>query len=195
MIRINLLPHREQRKAAHRRRFQLLLVLFMAGSLLLLGLAYFYVTGQTERQNLRNEHLQGAINGLNQQLKDIETLRNERDTLLARKQLVERLQQGRNDAVKLFDQLIRLTPDGVYLREMRQSGTTLTLSGYALSGARVSGYMRALAASPLFLEPVLIEVKAGQVNNQRVNEFSLNVGQRPPETAPSANPAAQGQPQ
>jgi type IV pilus assembly protein PilN len=135
MIRINLLPHREQKKAAHRLRFQLLLGSAFGAALLIIGLSYFILDARQSRQEERNQFLQAEINKLDQQIKDIGMLKKQRDDLLARKQLVERLQQGRNDAVRIFDQLVRQTPDGIYLKTFKQSGNAFNFSGYGLSGA------------------------------------------------------------
>ncbi|PXX45961.1 MULTISPECIES: PilN domain-containing protein [Aquitalea] len=194
MIRINLLPHREQKKAAHRLRFQLLLGCAVAAALLIIGISYFVLDARQSRQDERNQFLQAEITKLNQQIKDIGMLKKQRDDLLARKQLVERLQQGRNDAVHVFDQLLRQTPDGIYLKSFKQSGNTFSFSGYGLSGARVSNYMRTLAQSQIFNEPQLIEVKSAVVNNQRVSEFSLTSTLKLPAaaSAPASQVAAQG---
>lgn len=194
MIRINLLPHREQKKAAHRLRFQLLLGGAVAAALLVIGISYFVLDSRQSRQEERNQFLQAEITKLNQQIKDIGMLKKQRDDLLARKQLVERLQQGRNDAVHVFDQLLRQTPDGIYLKSFRQTGNTFSFSGYGLSGARVSNYMRTLAQSQIFSEPQLIEVKSAVVNNQRVSEFSLTSTLKLPvvASAPASQVAPQG---
>ncbi|BBF87116.1 type IV pilus biogenesis protein PilN [Aquitalea magnusonii] len=186
MIRINLLPHREQKKAAHRLRFQLLLGSAIGAALLVIGLSYFILDARASSQEERNQFLQAEISKLDQQIKDIGMLKKQRDDLLARKQLVERLQQGRNDAVHIFDQLVRQTPDGIYLKAFKQSGNTFSFSGYGLSGARVSNYMRTLAQSSVFNEPQLVEVKAALINNQRVSEFSLTSTFRQPAAAASA---------
>ncbi|RQO69291.1 fimbrial protein [Aquitalea sp. FJL05] len=194
MIRINLLPHREQKKAAHRLRFQLLLGGAVAAALLVIGISYFVLDSRQSRQEERNQFLQAEITKLNQQIKDIGMLKKQRDDLLARKQLVERLQQGRNDAVHVFDQLLRQTPDGIYLKSFKQTGNTFSFSGYGLSGARVSNYMRTLAQSQIFSEPQLIEVKSAVVNNQRVSEFSLTSTLKLPvvASAPASQVAPQG---
>lgn len=186
MIRINLLPHREQSKEAHRHRFQLLLAaaIFVAG--VVVASSYLVLNSRIDHQQHRNQYLQDAIAQLDGQIKKIEGLKKERDELLARKQLVEQLQQGRNEATHIFDQLVRQTPDGVYLRDFRQTGRSFDLSGYALSGARVSNYMRTLAQSTTFDAPVLVEVKAAIVNNQRVSEFTLRLGMKGQEAAAPA---------
>ncbi|UTH75275.1 PilN domain-containing protein [Chromobacterium sp. IIBBL 290-4] len=178
MIRINLLPHREQKKAAHRLRFHLLLGSTAVGSLLIVAMVYLALEHQQSRQEQRNQYLQAEIVRLDHQIKDIGKLKKQRDDLLARKQLVERLQSGRNEAVHLFDQLIRQTPDGVYLRSFHQTGSQIVLTGYAQSGARVSSYMRQLSQSESFENPSLVEVTSSIVNNQRVNAFTLNANLR-----------------
>ena len=77
--------------------------------------------------------------------------------------------------VYLLDQLVRQTPDGVYLKSLKQTGVRVNLSGYAQSNARVSTLMRNLNASPYLENPELIEIKAATVNSKRVSEFSMNV--------------------
>ncbi|POZ60739.1 PilN domain-containing protein [Chromobacterium alticapitis] len=184
MIRINLLPHREQKKAAHRLRFQLFAGATCAGALLLLGAAYLLMGHQLSEQQQRNQFLQGEISKLDGQIKNIGKLKKQRDDLLARKQLVERLQEGRNGAVHLFDQLVRQTPDGVYLKSFKQNGNQVVLTGNAQSGARVSNFMRQLGQSETFDSPVLVEVTSSTASNQRVNAFTLNASlrQAPPNT-------------
>jgi len=175
MIRINLLPHREQKKAAHRKRFQTLL---MASILLALGLIYqthMLLENTKSVQMARNQRLDGEIAKINAKLSNIETLRQKKAELLGRKQLVEKLQYDRTQAVYIFDELIRLMPEGVYLKDFRQTGSNVALSGVALSSARVSLLMRSLAESGTFSDPVLIEVSAANIDKIRANQFSLSV--------------------
>ncbi|HJV06166.1 MAG TPA: PilN domain-containing protein [Chromobacteriaceae bacterium] len=193
MIRINLLPHRQQKKAAHRLRFQILLGATLVTALLLVGGSYAILSQRISTQEERNQFLQQETAKLDQQIKDIGALKKQRDELLARKQLVEKLQAGRNESVHIFDQLTRQTPDGVYLKSVKQSGSLFTLTGYALSGARVSNYMRTLAESETFGPATVVEVKASIVNNQRVNEFTLTTNLRQPLVAPQAPTASQSQ--
>lgn len=175
MIRINLLPHREQKKAAHRKRFQ---TLMLASLLLAIGLTYLcYMQLEDAKadQLARNQRLDEEIGKINAKLSNIESLRQKKAELLARKQLVERLQYDRTQAVYIFDELIRLMPEGVYLKDFRQTGNNIALSGVALSSARVSLLMRSLAESNTFADPVLIEVSATNVDKIRANQFSLSV--------------------
>jgi len=186
MILINLLPHRERRQHAHRRRFLWLLAAGAGITALLIGSAVAWQSAAIARQETRNAHLQQAIARLDREMGHIDLLKRQRNELLTRKSRLDSLLRRRSDAVRLMDQLARLTPDGVYLRELKQDGGHLTLSGYALSGARVSGYMRALAESDAFDMPQLVEVKTATVNDLRASEFALTVELKQAGTAPAA---------
>ncbi|KPC53945.1 Fimbrial assembly protein (PilN) [Amantichitinum ursilacus] len=175
MIRINLLPHREQaRLARHRRYMAMLAVAFIAG-VAVVGLGYMYYDGRISTQTERNNFLKAENDKLQQQILEIEKLKTEKQQLLDRKKVVERLQANRAEDVKVMDQLTRQTPEGVYLKSIKQNDALLVLNGYAQSNARVSTLMRNLADSPVFEQPLLIEVKAATVGLQRLSEFTLNV--------------------
>ncbi|MCL4763291.1 MAG: PilN domain-containing protein, partial [Burkholderiales bacterium] len=137
-VRINLLPHREQKRIARQRQFVSLAVMLSILALGIVGLVHFVLATQIEQQNSRNALLKTEIAKLDEQIKEIDKLREQIAQVLARKTVVETLQSNRNEAVHLLDQLARQLPDGIYLRSVRQSGTKVTLIGYAQSNARVS---------------------------------------------------------
>lgn len=181
MIRINLLPHREVKRAARQRQFNLLL-----GSVALLGIAivilgYLALDARQQTQAKRNEYLKAEIAKLDKDIVDIKKLKEQTRSLLARKQAVETLQTNRSNEVHLLDQLVRLLPEGLYLKSIKQTGNTVNLQGYAQSSARVSTLMRNLESSPWLESPVLIEIHAATVQGLRANEFNLNVQQKQPQ--------------
>jgi len=92
---------------------------------------------------------------------------------LARKDAVEKLQSDRSDVVHLMDQMLRILPDGVYLKTLRQTGNKINLSGYAQSNARISTLMRAIEDSPWLDSPSLVEIHASSANGARVSEFTM----------------------
>ena len=98
------------------------------------------------------------------------------EALLARKQVIEDLQSTRAESVYLLSELARGTPDGVYLKSVKQAGGRITLVGYAQSNARVSHLMRSLEESPFLERPTLVEAKAATVDDRRVSEFTLSIG-------------------
>ena len=202
MIRINLLPHREQKRQARQRQFVSLSIgLAMLGLAVVLLVHVIFGT-QIENQQSRNALLKTEIGKLDEQIKEIDKLREQTQALLARKQVVETLQSNRTEAVHLLDQMVRQLPDGIYLKSLRQAGAKVTMVGYAQSNARVSTLMRNIESSPWLTQPELVEIKSvpSPINKDlRVSEFTLNVQVKkvaPPEepkaaaARPPAAPAA-----
>src|SRR5215472_10852799 len=175
MVRINLLPHREQKRQARQRQFVSLVVGLAVLGLAVVGLGHVVIAQRIDNQNSRNTLLKGEIAKLDEQIKEIDRLRDQTQALLARKQVVETLQANRTEAVHLLDQLVRQLPDGVYLKSVKQSGARITLVGYAQSNARVSTLMRNVENSPWLTSPDLIEIRSVALDKQKVNEFTLAV--------------------
>lgn len=177
MIRINLLPHRELKRAARRRQFNVLLGIAVAVGLLSVALGHTVIATRASSQEARNAFLTQEITKLDNQIIEIKKIREQTQDLLERKQVVETLQSNRTEVVHLFDQMIRLLPDGLYLKSFKQTADVVNIGGYTQSSARVSTLMRSLEESPWFEQPSLIEIKAATVNNLRANEFVLSVKQ------------------
>jgi type IV pilus assembly protein PilN len=175
MIRINLLPHRELKRKARQQQVAISAGFVFAVSLLIIWAGYDVITGNIETQNDRNQFLNNHIATLDQQIAEIRDIKTQTQELLSRKDIVETLQGNRTEAVHLLDQLVRQLPDGVYLKSIKQNGQNVNLSGYAQSNAWVSTLMKNLESSRWLEKPVLIEIKAVNVNNVRQNEFNLNV--------------------
>ena len=185
MIRINLLPHREEKRKQRKAAFVALMVLAAlvgAGIVLLVG---GYNARAIAVQEGRNGELKTAIVALDGKIRQIATLKQEIEALKARQQAVEDLQGDRNQPVYLLDELVRQTPPGVYLKAFRQEGQRVTVNGYAQSQERVSELLRNMSsASPWLERPDLVEVKAGTIGQgkvaRKVVEFSVIVGIRRP---------------
>jgi len=178
MIRINLLPWREARRKAHNLQFFILMgmVAGLAASIVLLVHGYYATRISTQTE--RNRFLKDENAKLDKEIEEIKKLKEEIQALLSRKQVIETLQADRAQTVYLLDQLVRQTPDGVYLKSIRQTGSKVNLSGYAQSNARVSTLMRNLEASPYLENPDLVEIRVANVNNKRLSEFNMNVSIR-----------------
>jgi type IV pilus assembly protein PilN len=173
MVRINLLPHREQKRQARQRQFVSLAIGLAVLAVAVVGLVHIVIATRIDDQNGRNSLLKTEIAKLDEQIKEIDRLRDQTQALLARKQVVETLQANRTEAVHLLDQLVRQLPDGVYLKSVKQSGAKVTLDGYAQSNARVSTLMRNIENSPWLTAPELIEIRSVALDKQKVNEFTL----------------------
>lgn len=173
MIRINLLPHREEKRKAKRQQFYVLsgLIVVLAGLIIFLG--YTIINGYISSQDERNEFLKKEIVVLDKQIEQIKRLKEQTQSLLSRKQIIESLQSDRAEAVHLMNEMVKQMPEGVYLNSIVQEGRRVTMNGFTQSNTRVSTLMRNLEASPWFENPQLIEIKAITLNKRRASEFTL----------------------
>ncbi len=174
MIRINLLPHREEKRKAKRQQFYGLLGLVSVLAGLIVFLVITVIDGYISVQDAKNDFLKKEIVALDKQIDQIKRLREQTQALLARKQIIESLQRDRAEAVLLLSELVKQMPEGVYIRSMTQTGEKIALVGYAQSNARVSTLMRNIEASPWLEKPQLVEIKAVTVDKRRLSEFNLN---------------------
>jgi type IV pilus assembly protein PilN len=193
VILINLLPHREARRAQRKRAFFIGLGGSFAGGLLIAALWYTGLQQVTAAQNERNAFLRAEIARLDTQIKDIATLRQDIDALKARQRAVEDLQTDRNVPVYLLNELTRQVPEGVYLTSINQQGQTVSMRGIAQTNERVSELLRnTFYNSPWLEKPELIEIKAVSQGTgrdaRRLFEFSMRVSLKRPQ--PPAAPAA-----
>jgi type IV pilus assembly protein PilN len=189
--RVNLLPHREERRKRSRQHFMTVSFGTAVIGAMLAGMVYQFYARQIEHQIERNTFLTNEIKKLDKDIADINELRNQIQALLARKQIIETLQTDRAQTVNVLEQLVRQMPEGVFLKSMKQTGGRIDLLGYAQSNARVSTLMRNIEASPWLTQPVLVEVKASNVDKRRIAEFSMYLNLKraePPKDA--AKPAA-----
>jgi len=188
--RINLLPHRELKRAARKREF-----IFVAAGTVIFALATAFLVhtilaGMVESQLNKNKFLKAEIAKVDKEIEEIQRLKEQTAALLARKQIVETLQANRTEAVHLLDQLVRQLPDGIYLKSVKQTADKINLTGYAQSNARIATLMRNLDTSPWLAKAELVETKAVQLNNLRVNEFSLNIQLKREQAPDTGKPAA-----
>jgi type IV pilus assembly protein PilN len=182
MIRINLLPHREEKRKERRQQFALLAVVSaLIGGTIVLAV-HVVNAGYIGTQEERNQIFRTEIAKLDQEIAEIKELRDKINDLLSRKRVIENLQSNRADTVHLFNELAVKIPVGVYLTSVKQAGGRITLGGYAQSNARVSTMMRSLDDSPFLKDSALVETKAATVNGRRVSQFTLNVTIERPST-------------
>jgi type IV pilus assembly protein PilN len=178
MIRINLLPHREEKRKRREQQFAVLAGLSALLAIVVAGAVWLYLDSQVSQQRANVTYMKSEIDKLDKQIEEIRKIREETASLLAKKRVVEGLQANRSEPVQLLDQLLRQLPEGVYLKAIKQTGVKVNITGYAQSNARVSTLMRNLGASPYLENPELVEIKAVAApdkSGNRVNEFNMNI--------------------
>ncbi len=181
MARINLLPWREQLREERKQRFLVTLAgsLVVAGGLVFLG--DMLLNGAIDNQNARNQFIRSEITVLESRIKEINELQAQRQQLIERMKIIQDLQLNRPVIARLFDQMTRTLPDGLYYESVKMQGKTITIAGAAESNNRVSELMRSMDASEWLSKATLTQVKlktAGEL--EQANNFLLTVQQARP---------------
>jgi type IV pilus assembly protein PilN len=194
VARINLLPHRAERRKRAKQHFFVVSGGTAVVGVLIVGLMHSYYAERINMQEGRNAFLKSEIAKLDKEIAEINKLRDEIQALLARKQVIETLQADRAQTVHLLDELVKQTPEGVFLKSVRQSGPRVQLLGYAQSNARVSTLMRNIESSKWLGTPELIEVKAAPFDKRKVSEFTMFLSLKREAPAPDAAAAPKAKP-
>ena len=178
MVRINLLPHRAEKRAQRRRDFYVLVGLAFGAAVVAVIAVAFVINTYIGVQNDRNAFIKTENKKLDEQIKEIASLRQDLEALKARQQAVEDLQADRNLPVHMLDELVKQVPEGVYLQSLRQDNLKVALTGFAQSNERVSELLRHLSNNSAWVgSPELVEIKAVTVgrDNKRLFQFTINV--------------------
>ncbi len=177
MANINLLPWREERRQELKQEFMILLG-FAAGIavVILLAIGQLY-SMSIDNQNGRNNYIGQEISQLDAQIREIKELESKRDQLLARMRIIQDLQGNRPVIVRLFDELVRTLPDGVFYTSVKfeEDDRSINLQGIAESNNKVSSLMRAFDASEWFVAPLLTSVTASPKDGENANLFKMTV--------------------
>jgi type IV pilus assembly protein PilN len=173
MPRINLLPWREQERKIRRREFMVAAgAAIFAAVIFVLGGKLLY-SQWTEAQNEKNNLLKKEIVKLDAQIADIQDLENRKQRLVARMEIIEKLQRKRPEIVHLFDEIVKTVPEGIYLTAIKQSGNKLEIHGVAQSSTRVSTFMRNIDSSVWMDNPVLQVVESAGGSATGGSNFTL----------------------
>lgn len=174
MANINLLPWREERRQELKKQFLVVLGGVAVLGLLIVVLADLAVNGAISHQQDRNTYLQRNIDELNAQVKEIQELEKKKRELIERMKVIQELQGNRPIIVRIFDEMVRTLPDGIYYSDLKRSESTIELKGAAESNNRISSLMRNLENSEWFESPALTSVKANPEMGEQASNFGLS---------------------
>ncbi len=175
MPRINLLPWREQERKVRRREFMVAAGAAVFAGIVFMGAGKLAYQGWIDAQLEKNNLLKKEIVKLDAQIADIQDLENRKQRLVARMEIIEKLQRKRPEIVHLFDELTRTVPEGVYLTQIKESGNKLEIHGVAQSSTRVSTFMRNIDASVWMDNPQLQVVEAAKDSPTGGSSFTLTM--------------------
>jgi type IV pilus assembly protein PilN len=187
MPRINLLPWREELRKQKRTEYLAILGICAVVAGAIWFAVHLYFSELIDYQNQRNDFLKAEIKKLDKKIAEIKALEKERDNLIARMKAIETLQTSRPLIVHLFDELVSTLPEGVFLTEVSQKGSRVSIKGVAQSNARVSNYMRNVESSEWLTDPKLRIIETHSKGSRRISDFELTLRQTTPKSAEEAD--------
>lgn len=187
MPSINLRPWREELRAERQKQFLTVLVGIVIVAAGLVFVWQGHVDSEIEYQKSRNAYLKQSMTELDKKTKEIQQLRSKKKKLLSRMKVIQDLQGTRPIIVRVFDELVKTLPDGLYYQSLSKKGNVLTIKGNAESNNRISGLMRNFETSSWFASPNLKDVSALK-GDDTLNRFDMTVKQ----VAPAVNKDKKG---
>ena len=181
MAKINLRPWREELRAERQKQF---VVMIMGAVIIAGGLVFLWKADMDNRiayQESRNAYIETAARELDKQIEEIENLKRKRDELLSRMQVIQDLQGKRPVIVRVFDELVRTLPDGLYYTSLKKASERVDIVGMSESNSRISALMRRFEESDWFNDPNLSNVSAADNTRAGYSQFNLSVQQQTPE--------------
>ncbi|PPC90083.1 MAG: pilus assembly protein PilN [Methylobacter sp.] len=179
MVKINLLPWREELRKQKKQDFIAMIGLAVLATLAVLAVVHLYIVSLKDYQDRRNKMLQDEMVLLDKRIQEIKTIEEKKAKLLAKIDLIQKLQESRPEIVHLFDEVAKVTPEGIFLTKFTQTGTALTFDGKSESNARISGFMRTIEASPWLQAPKLEVINSpSKASANALSDFTLRAAQR-----------------
>lgn len=193
MMRINLLPYRQIRRAERQREFNLMAVATVIAAAVIVFLGHTIISAKIDTQDERNHRLQKAITKLDKEIAEIKELKEKIQEMKDKKEVVEDLQRNRSQSVILLDEISRQLPQGTFLKSIKQKGAFIEIEGVADSNARIAALLRNLGDSKVMYSPNIVQIQAVMIGNIKYNDFKMNVrlraAKKPQEDALPVKPA------
>lgn len=174
-VRINLLDWRTARRQRRQQQFTVAAGISAAIAAAIVVAALMAVQSKIEYQNQRNDFLKQQITLIDKQIEEIKALEKTKANLIARMEVIQKLQKTRSDIVHFYDEMVNMIPDGIYLKSIKLAGDKVTLDGVAESNGYISTYLKNLEASDWFSDARLVVIKTRKDNLRRVADFTITV--------------------
>ena len=183
MIRINLLPVRQIKQ---RIRLRNEVIVFFLALLLVLGVLTLVAAAMSQKISAMQQtvaQLNSKKNSYTPVLNKIKKLERDKKALEAKIEVIKKLKKKSQITVRVLDEIATITPGNrVWLKSLKQAGTTVKLEGIALDNRTIAQYMKSLRKSPFFSNAVLGSSSQTTVANKKLKSFNLTLTTQVPET-------------
>ena len=161
MIEINLLPHREARRAADLRQTAGVLALglvLVVGSIVMIDSG---IENDIARVEATVRQLEADIARYKPEEEQVQRFKAKRSELEDKLDVIKGLDRARSGPVRIMDELSKNTPDRLWLTGLSTQGVQITVEGDSLDTGVVADFLRSLNASPYFTEVDLERTSSG----------------------------------
>jgi type IV pilus assembly protein PilN len=166
MININLLPWRIQLQKEKQREFIFLVLISLGISIFLCLIAHIYLARQLSKQTNVNNYLLQQISVVDQQITEVNAIKQQKNDLIRRLYIIHQLQSSRVELVEMFNNFVNILPSGIYITSIKKHDNLVTIDGQARSNQQVSQLMKNIDASSSFSSPILTEIQDNTGNTQ-----------------------------
>lgn len=174
LIKINLLPYREEMNKRKQQQFKTLMYGAVLTGVAAVAATYLFIDNMINNQSERNTLLETSIAHLDTELSEIQKLKQEKDAFLIKKNKVEELQLKRLQAAKILDSLNEAVPGSTYLTSLDAvTADSYRLSGRTSSDNRVAAMMRAMPNTGIFKQPELLSIKKNNSHQEFILQATL----------------------
>ncbi|QIZ78505.1 PilN domain-containing protein [Ferrimonas lipolytica] len=175
MAHINLLPWREAQRARLKQQYLVILGVVAGITVMVMVGATMWLTQLQQDQNKRNQYLKSEIVKLDRQIKEIRSIKDQKQQLLTRIDVIRQLQQQRHVPVQVMNELARVMVPGVYLTQVQVRGSNVSIQGYCDSNNHLASMMRQVESARWLSEPRVHQIVASKDSDLRENAFKLDM--------------------
>ncbi len=184
MIKINLLPWREELRKQKQKQFNDTIAIWVMFSAVIFAGIHFYFDNQQAYQTQRNNLLQNEITTIDKKIVAIKDIEETKNRLLNKITVIRDLQRSRPEIVHLFDEIPRITPDSLFITKLTRTNRNLTFEGKSQSNTFISAFMTSIEKSASLTTPSLEVIKlqeklaTDKLGNDKFQDFTLRTQQR-----------------
>ena len=162
-MEINLLPHREARRAADLRESVAVLIL---GLVVLGGVVFFMnlnVRAKLAQAQRTVTQLEADVAGYKPQEALVGKFKDQKKELQDKLDIIKSLDRARNGPVRILDELSSSVPERLWLTSIATKGKVIQLQGLSLDTGVVADFLRVLSRSEYFKDVDLDKTSGGKV--------------------------------
>ena len=173
MIRINLLPVEEARRAAGRRQELAVGMLGLVAALFLFVVAHGWQQARMGAANHEIRHLNVELTAIQGPYADVTRLEQQKQELRDKLRVIAQLEVKKVGPVRILADLSSATPDKLWLTEFNDSGGNLKLAGRGVDEQTVADFMRRLGSLPFFHNVDLDETSQVTEEGAKLKQFVI----------------------